>query len=90
MLNDAKGRPLGLTSNKDDDEILKEIIKILCTHELTVDRASRVLMDAQKMLPYLAKLAIKKEMVRGEETTKPDDITFALNSQKRRWRIQDE
>lgn len=51
-------RMLGLKSNKDDEEIIKEILKMLSKRELTIDRASRVLADAQKMLPILSKLVI--------------------------------
>lgn len=50
-------RALDLTLDEDDEEILKEIMEILCKQGLTVNRASRVLEDALKMLPYMAKLS---------------------------------
>lgn len=49
-------RILGLTSDPEDEELTKEILKILSKRELTVERASRILADAQKMLPFLGKL----------------------------------
>ncbi len=49
-------RMLGLKSNKNDEEIVEEILKMLSKRELTIDRASRVLEDARKMLPILGKL----------------------------------
>ncbi len=49
----------GLKSYSDDEHIVYEILKILGDEELTIDRASRVLADAQTMLPKLAKLPKK-------------------------------
>ncbi|MEY8412888.1 hypothetical protein AALB51_16845 [Lachnospiraceae bacterium 62-26] len=49
---------LGLRSDEQDEELIKEIVKILRERELSFDRASRVLADAQAMLPYIAKLAL--------------------------------
>ena len=49
---------LGLRSDEQDEELVKEIVKILCERKLSFDRASRVLADAQTMLPYMAKLAL--------------------------------
>ena len=58
MIDAHARRIIGLISNEEDEEIFKKIREILCKHELTVDRASRVLADAQTMLPYIAKLAL--------------------------------
>ncbi|GFI51158.1 hypothetical protein IMSAGC020_02368 [Lachnospiraceae bacterium] len=58
MLDANARRTIGLMSDKEDEEILKEIMEILRKHELTVDRASRVLKDARKLLPYVTKLAL--------------------------------
>ena len=58
MLDANARRTIGLISDKEYDEILKEIMEILRKHELTVDRASRVLKDARKLLPYVTKLAL--------------------------------
>lgn len=56
---DVAGRKaLGFTSNLEDEETIRKIVKILCEDELTVDRASRILADAQKLLPFLGKLVI--------------------------------
>ncbi len=63
MLDANARRTIGLISDKEDDEILKEIMEILRKHELTVDRASRVLKDARKLLPYVTKLALIKKTV---------------------------
>ncbi len=49
---------LGLRSDEQDEELLEKIVKILCERELSFDRASRVLADAQVMLPYMAKLVL--------------------------------
>lgn len=56
---DVAGRKiLGFTSNLEDEETIRKIVKILYEDELTVDRASRILADAQKLLPFLGKLVI--------------------------------
>lgn len=56
---DVAGRKaLGFTSNLEDEKTIRKIVKILCEDELTVDRASRILTDAQKLLPFLGKLVI--------------------------------
>lgn len=56
---DVAGRKaLGFTSNLEDEETIRKIVKILCEDELTVDRASRILADAQKLLPFIGKLVI--------------------------------
>ena len=65
MLDADMRRVLDLTSNKEDEKIIKEIMEILCKQGLTVDRASRVLKDARKMLPYMAKLEIVDSYVKG-------------------------
>ena len=57
-MNAAGRKALGFTSNLEDEETLRKIIKILCEDELTVDRASRILADALKLLPFLGKLVI--------------------------------
>ena len=61
MLYDNMPIALDLTSDEDDEEILKEIMEILCKQGLTVNRAFRVLEDARKMLPYMAKLRQNEE-----------------------------
>lgn len=43
-------------SDPQDEEVIREIVKMLCERELTIDRASRILADAQKLLPFVAKL----------------------------------
>lgn len=58
MLDANARRTIGLMSDKGDEEILKEIMETLRKYELTVDRASRVLKDARKLLPYVTKLAL--------------------------------
>lgn len=58
MLDANARRIIGLMSDEGDEEILKEIMETLRKYELTVDRASRVLKDARKLLPYVAKLAL--------------------------------
>lgn len=47
---------IGLISIKEDEELVTSIINILKEKELTVDRASRVLKDAQTLIPLLARL----------------------------------
>ena len=58
MLDANARRTIGLMSDKGDEAILKEIMETLRKHELTVDRASLVLKDARKLLPYVTKLAL--------------------------------
>ncbi len=63
MINATARKTLGLSSDKEDEEIVKEIIKMLCEYELTIDRAFRILEDTRSMLPHVAKLvAIKKNI----------------------------
>lgn len=50
----------GLKCRHEDEKLIYEILKILGDKELSVDRVSRVLMDAQTMLPRLAKLPTRK------------------------------
>ena len=47
---------IGLKADETDEEITKDILRVFRDKELTVDRASRVLEDAQVMLPLMAKL----------------------------------
>jgi len=49
---------LGLVSDEQDEEIVKEIVRTLCENELTIDRASRILEDARKLLSHVAKLTL--------------------------------
>ncbi len=49
----------GLKCRHEDENLIYEILKILGDKELSADRASRVLADAQSMLPILAKLPTK-------------------------------
>lgn len=49
-------RALGFISDQEDEEVVKKIVEILCERKLTMDRASRILADAQKILPFLAKM----------------------------------
>lgn len=49
-------KSMGLKCNHDDERLIFEILKIFREKNLSVDRASRVLADAQTMLPKLAKL----------------------------------
>ena len=58
LTSNAGRKALGFTSNLEDEETIRKIIKILCEDELTVDRASRILADALKLLPFLGKLVI--------------------------------
>ena len=54
MINATARKTLGLSSDKEDEEIVKEIIKMLCEYELE---------DTRSMLPHVAKLvAIKKNI----------------------------
>lgn len=46
----------GLKADDKDEKTVIEIIKLIQDKELTVDRASRVLADAQTILPLFAKL----------------------------------
>lgn len=47
---------LDFTCDKQDEELVKKIINMMCEQEINVDRASRILADAQKMLPFVDKL----------------------------------
>jgi len=47
---------LGLKADRQDEEIIKEVIALLREKELTVDRATRILADAQIMIPLITKL----------------------------------
>lgn len=55
-MNGAERSALGFTSDQEDEETLKKIVEILCERKLTMDRASRILADAQKIIPFLAKM----------------------------------
>lgn len=63
-LDDAERKFLDFTSDQEDEEVVKEIVEILCKRKLTMDRASRILADAQKILPFLTKMVNFKEIGR--------------------------
>ncbi len=47
---------VGLICDHSDEKLVTEILNIFCRKNLSVDRASRVLTDAQTMLPLVAKI----------------------------------
>ncbi|MEZ3435691.1 MAG: hypothetical protein K1W34_13945 [Lachnospiraceae bacterium] len=57
MISPWLRREAGLRTLEQDEETLKAITTFLAGRELTFDRASRILEDARKMLPYLAQLS---------------------------------
>jgi len=56
ILNKKEKDILGLKAAPQDEETTREIVTLLRKKELTVDRASRILADAQTMLPLISKL----------------------------------
>lgn len=59
MKQSSYRRTLELTSDIQDEETLRAVITILRKKQLTVDRASRVLADAQSML---SKISVIKQI----------------------------
>lgn len=55
-MNRKDRKTLGLKSDERDEETVKEIIKLLQKKEINIDRAFRILEDAQSMLPFIAVL----------------------------------
>ena len=54
---DRKDRKaLGLKADQRDEETVKAIIKLLQEKEINIDRAVRILEDAQSILPFIAVL----------------------------------
>jgi len=45
---------LDFTSDKQDEELVKKIVNMMCEQEINIARAFRILADAQKMLPFVA------------------------------------
>jgi uncharacterized protein YdiU (UPF0061 family) len=47
---------LGLKADQRDEEIVKEIVKLLQGKGLNIDRTFRILEDVRSMLPFIAVL----------------------------------
>lgn len=49
---------MGLKTNKEDREVVELVIDLLREKEVTVDRASKILQDAQTIIPLITKLKL--------------------------------
>ncbi|MFG6367812.1 MAG: hypothetical protein K1W16_05205 [Lachnospiraceae bacterium] len=59
QINYYARKQMGLKARPEDDEIVREIIRLLAQKGITVDRARNVLKDVRTLLPRLAKLSYK-------------------------------
>lgn len=60
-MNNSERIRLGLKSNPEDDEIIREILHLFAKKGVTVNQAYKILKDTRTLLPRLSKLPYKED-----------------------------